>query len=71
MSCDIFPSIYRSKRKSNISTRNLIFANMQQETRAVCLALMNGMGNLAQIYGAYLFLVEDVLKYLMGLLWCH
>lgn len=31
------------------------FGPMQQEVRAVSLALVNALGNLAQIYGAYLF----------------
>lgn len=39
---------------------------MPQETRAVALAFMNAMGNLAQIYGAYLFPIEDSPKYLLG-----
>ncbi|KAL8376795.1 hypothetical protein RB595_007761 [Gaeumannomyces hyphopodioides] len=34
--------------------------------RAVGLALVNAMGNLAQIYGAYLFPAEDAPGYLMG-----
>jgi hypothetical protein len=34
--------------------------------RAVALALMNALGNLAQIYGAYLFPDDDKPKYLMG-----
>jgi hypothetical protein len=39
---------------------------MDPEVRAIALALMNGMGNLAQIYGAYLFPSDDKPKYLMG-----
>lgn len=35
------------------------FGGMQLETRAVSLAFVNAMGNLAQIYGAYLFPVSD------------
>ena len=42
------------------------FSFMPQETRAVSLALVNAMGNLAQIYGAYLFPEEDAPKYLLG-----
>lgn len=42
------------------------FAPMQQETRAVSLAWVNTLGNLSQIYGAYLFPSEDSPKYLMG-----
>jgi MFS family permease len=35
------------------------FGAMQQEVRGVSLALVNAMGNLAQIYGAFLFPSED------------
>lgn len=42
------------------------FGSMQQETRAVSLAFVNAMGNLAQIYGSYLFPSDDAPKYLMG-----
>ena len=39
---------------------------METEVRAVALALVNSMGNLAQIYGSWLFPDEDAPKYLMG-----
>jgi hypothetical protein len=39
---------------------------MAPETRAVALAVINAMGNLAQIYGAYLFPSDDKPKYLLG-----
>ncbi|RMX73846.1 hypothetical protein D0869_13195, partial [Hortaea werneckii] len=42
------------------------FGFMEQETRAVSLALVNALGNLAQIYGAYLFPETDSPKYLLG-----
>ncbi|KND88393.1 Pantothenate transporter liz1 [Tolypocladium ophioglossoides CBS 100239] len=42
------------------------FAPMQLEMRAVSLAFLNGMANLSQIYGAYLFPAQDAPKYLMG-----
>ncbi|KAK5678300.1 hypothetical protein LTS10_009472 [Elasticomyces elasticus] len=42
------------------------FGSMEQETRAVSLALVNALGNLAQIYGAYLFPKGDAPKYLTG-----
>ncbi|KAF2087786.1 MFS general substrate transporter [Saccharata proteae CBS 121410] len=42
------------------------FGSMLQETRAVSLALVNALGNLAQIYGAYLFPVSSAPKYLLG-----
>ena len=42
------------------------FGSMPQEVRAVALALVNALGNLAQIYGAYLFPADDAPKYIMG-----
>ncbi|KAL4925980.1 major facilitator superfamily domain-containing protein [Aspergillus undulatus] len=42
------------------------FGEMPREIRAISLALVNAMGNLAQIYGAYLFPDSDEPKYLMG-----
>ncbi|CAK7207750.1 hypothetical protein SEUCBS139899_010563 [Sporothrix eucalyptigena] len=42
------------------------FSNMPVEVKAIALALVNAMGNLAQIYGAYLFPSQDAPKYLMG-----
>ncbi|KAF2106146.1 major facilitator superfamily domain-containing protein [Lophiotrema nucula] len=36
------------------------------ETRAISLAVVNGMGNLAQIYGSYLFPDGDAPKYIKG-----
>lgn len=49
-----------------LSYASSAFANMPQETRAVSLALVNALGNLAQIYGAYLFPASDAPKYLLG-----
>ncbi len=42
------------------------FGAFPNETRAISLAFVNAMGNLAQIYGAYLFPSTDSPKYLMG-----
>lgn len=42
------------------------FGSMPQETRAVSLALVNALGNPAQIYGAYLFPSTDAPKYLIS-----
>ncbi|KAI9845003.1 MAG: hypothetical protein M1837_005147 [Sclerophora amabilis] len=50
----------------SLSYASSTFGSMQQETRAVSLAFVNAMGNLAQIYGAYLFPSEDAPKYIMG-----
>ena len=42
------------------------FAPQRPETRAVSIAVLNGLANIAQIYGAYLFPDSDAPKYLMG-----
>ena len=42
------------------------FGYMRQEVRAVSLAFVNAMGNLSQIYGAYLFPSHDAPKYIMA-----
>lgn len=49
-----------------LSFASATFGDMEPEVRAIALALVNAMGNLAQIYGAYLFPAEDKPKYLMG-----
>ncbi|OSS47228.1 hypothetical protein B5807_09860 [Epicoccum nigrum] len=49
-----------------LSFASSTFGDMEPEVRAIALALVNAMGNLAQIYGAYLFPAEDKPKYLMG-----
>ncbi|CAF9927620.1 MAG: hypothetical protein HETSPECPRED_006629 [Heterodermia speciosa] len=52
----------------SLSFASSTFVTLQQETsvRAVSLAFVNAMGNLAQIYGAYLFPSEDAPKYAKG-----
>ncbi|KEY72947.1 hypothetical protein S7711_07910 [Stachybotrys chartarum IBT 7711] len=50
----------------SLSFASSTFASMDAEVRAIALALMNGMGNLAQIYGAYLFPTSDRPQYTMG-----
>jgi MFS family permease len=42
------------------------FGSIEPEVRAIALALVNALGNLAQIYGAYLFPSHDAPKYLLG-----
>ncbi|KAG9611110.1 hypothetical protein KCV01_g2731, partial [Aureobasidium melanogenum] len=42
------------------------FACMSHEVKGISLAIVNAMGNLAQIYGSYLFPSNDAPKYLMG-----
>ncbi|CAN9144423.1 unnamed protein product [Alternaria alternata] len=50
----------------SLSFASATFGSMQPEVRAIAIALVNAMGNLAQIYGAYLFPGDDKPKYLMG-----
>ncbi|XRM42296.1 hypothetical protein ABZX51_005521 [Aspergillus tubingensis] len=42
------------------------FAGMHPQARGVALAMVNALGNLAQIYGSYLFPDKDSPKYIMG-----
>ncbi|KAK5114944.1 hypothetical protein LTR62_002103 [Meristemomyces frigidus] len=49
-----------------LSYASSTFGAMPQEVRAVALAMVNALGNLAQIYGAYLFPSGDAPKYLLG-----
>ncbi|KAJ0159046.1 putative transporter [Colletotrichum tanaceti] len=50
----------------SLSFASSTFGSMDAEVRAIALALMNALGNLAQIYGAYLFPENDAPKYLLG-----
>ncbi|GKT65599.1 hypothetical protein ColTof4_03637 [Colletotrichum tofieldiae] len=50
----------------SLSFASSTFGSMDAEVRAIALALMNALGNLAQIYGAYLFPGDDAPKYLLG-----
>ncbi|KAF6803372.1 putative vitamin H transporter [Colletotrichum sojae] len=50
----------------SLSFASSTFGSMDAEVRAIALALMNALGNLAQIYGAYLFPTGDAPKYLLG-----
>lgn len=49
-----------------LSYASVTFGAMPIEARAVSLAFVNAMGNLAQIYGAYLFPSDDGPKYVLG-----
>ena len=55
-----------SSNALSLSYASSAFAAMEPEVRAVALALVNAMGNLAQIYGAYLFPSSDSPQYYMG-----
>lgn len=50
----------------SLSYASVTFGAMPNETRAISLAFVNAMGNLAQIYGAYLFPYKDSPKYILG-----
>ena len=50
----------------SLSFAGATFGDLKPEVRAIALAIVNAMGNLAQIYGAYLFPSKDAPKYLMG-----
>ncbi|TVY38109.1 MFS transporter [Lachnellula occidentalis] len=50
----------------SLSYASSTFGSLPNETKAVCLAIVNSLGNLAQIYGSYLFPSTDAPKYIMG-----
>ncbi|KAG5751221.1 hypothetical protein H9Q70_006145 [Fusarium xylarioides] len=50
----------------SLSYASTTFGAMPNETQAISLAFVNAMGNLAQIYGAYLFPASEKPKYLKG-----
>lgn len=50
----------------SLSYTSSTLGSMPNETKAIGLAFVNCLGNLAQIYGAYLFPSNDAPKYLMG-----
>jgi MFS family permease len=58
----------------SLSYASSTFGSLPDETRAISLALVNAMGNLASIYGAYLFPSTGAPKYIMGFgvisAWC-
>ncbi|CAH6723374.1 high-affinity nicotinic acid transporter [[Candida] jaroonii] len=49
-----------------LSYASSILSTRDSKTRGVGLALINALGNLAQIYGAYLFPTKDSPKYIKG-----
>lgn len=62
----IMASALWSTNALSLSFASSTFGAMPNETRAISLAFVNAMGNLSQIYGAYLFPSTDAPKYLMG-----
>ncbi|KAE9962945.1 hypothetical protein BLS_009860 [Venturia inaequalis] len=59
-------TIYNPTARLSLSYAASTFGAMPQEVRGVSLAIVNAMGNTAQIHGAYLFPSEDGPKYLKG-----
>lgn len=55
-----------SSNALSLAYASTTFGTMSDEVRGISLAFVNAMGNLAQIYGAYLFPSDDSPKYLMG-----
>ena len=55
-----------SSNAISLSFAGATFGSMDPDVRGIALALVNAMGNLAQIYGAYLFPADDKPKYLLG-----
>ena len=49
-----------------LSYASVSMGPLDPETRAISLAFVNALGNLAQIYGAYLFPAQDAPRYLRG-----
>lgn len=52
-----------SSNAHSLSFASSVLRNKEREVRGVSLAFVNAMGNLAQIYGAYLFPGGDAPKY--------
>ena len=63
--CFINISIW-SANPLGLSFASTTFGPLEPEVKAICLAIMNGFGNLAQVYGAYLFPSTDAPQYLKG-----
>jgi MFS family permease len=55
-----------SSNAVSLSFASSTFGSMLPEVRAIAIALVNALGNLSQIYGAYLFPSHDKPKYLLG-----
>jgi hypothetical protein len=55
-----------SSNALSLSFASSTFSTMPAEVRAIALAVVNAMSNLAQIYGAYLFPTTDAPKSLKG-----
>lgn len=50
----------------SLSYTSTVLGPVQPEVRAICLAIINGAANLAQLYGTYIFTASEAPKYIMG-----
>lgn len=50
----------------SLSYTSTVLGPVEPEVRAICLAIVNGMANLAQLYGTYIFTSSEPPRYLMG-----
>lgn len=50
----------------SLSYFSTVLGPVEPEVRAICLAIINGMGNLAQLYGTYIFTSSKAPRYVMG-----
>lgn len=50
----------------SLSYFSTVLGPVEPEVRAICLAIINGMGNLAQLYGTYIFTSSRAPTYVMG-----
>lgn len=50
----------------SLSYTSTVLGPVQPEVRAICLAIVNGLANLAQLYGTYIFTASEPPKYIMG-----
>ncbi|KAF1948539.1 hypothetical protein CC80DRAFT_521097 [Byssothecium circinans] len=64
--CTAITGYFAIKTPTPLSFAGATFRAIEPEVRVVAPALVIAIGNLAQIYGAYLFPADDKPKYLMG-----
>ncbi|KAI7775482.1 hypothetical protein LA080_006770 [Diaporthe eres] len=50
----------------SLSYFSTVLGLVEPEVRAICLAIINGMGNLAQLYGTYIFTSSKAPTFVMG-----
>lgn len=50
----------------SLSYTSTVLGAVHPEVRAICLAIVNGFANLAQLYGTYIFTASNAPEYRMG-----